>query len=283
MNLRVLRVACVVIAAMIVIAPSTGKAAVTGQTYRFVAHWLDQTWQQNDGPLVTSDVYGEFVVHVWNISQQGGDDVIMYNYKGWALYLNPMYVEVNDSVAFQDNKVYWTLQTFDSDGDNRSESAAFGLHPNYSPYHPGHYLFVNPIWSTHETNWNQAVADTENNSCVDQGTFTHSAADGRFSFSITVSVEETQYEMNGTYTYKLSAQYDDDGVLTSMRYDFSRSMSRANLTIESTTTFRVERVTTPIAPTTGFNLETNIPLMYVALIAPACVIVGLLIGKKVFG
>ncbi|MCF2137123.1 MAG: hypothetical protein K9W43_07735 [Candidatus Thorarchaeota archaeon] len=282
MNKRGSMILCVMLSFIMLLAPITTHAAVPGKTYSFSVHWLEQVYQENNGPVVNSDVTGEFQIHVFNITSTGGNDLIYYNFKGWNFVGIPVYTDHNDSVAFQDNKVYWTLTTFDSNGNNRSETTSLVVSPVPHFTHPGRFLFVNPIWSTHDTNWDQAINDTKFNPTVDQSTFTYSASDGAFSFSFAVNIEDVTEELNGTLTYSLSVSYDSDGVLSQYQFMMHRLLHRANFSSDYTVMNRINRVAS-VGVSSPLNLDASVPVMALAIIVPVSIIVGLLIGKKVFG
>ncbi|MHA1772346.1 MAG: hypothetical protein ACTSYL_06115 [Candidatus Thorarchaeota archaeon] len=282
MNKRGSMILCALLSFILLLAPITAHAAVPGKTYSFSVHWLEQVYQENNGPIVNSDVTGEFQIHVFNITSTGGNDLIYYNYKGWNFALIPQYADHNDSVAFQDNKVYWVLSTLDSNGDNRSESTSLVIFPVPHFGHPGQFIFVNPIWSTHDTNWNQAINDTKFNPTVDQSTFTYSASDGAYSFSFTVNIEDVTEELNGTITFSLTASYDSDGVLSQYQFVQHRLLHRANFSSDYTIINKITRVAS-VGVSSPLNLDATVPVMALAAIIPASIIVGLLIGKKFFG
>ncbi len=272
----------IVLSLLIIMTPMTTNAAVPGQTYSFAVHWLEQTYRENNGPVVNSDVEGELVVHVFNITESGGDDLIYYNYKGWYFALVPVYTDHNDTVAFQDNKVYWSLSTTDTNSNNRSESTSVRIFPEPQHGHPGRFLFVNPIWSTHDTSWNDAVNETKYDPTVDQSTFTYSAENGVFTFAFTVNIEDVAEELNGTLSYSFSATYDSDGVLSQYQLIQHQVLYGANYTSDYTLKNSIVRVSS-VGVSSPLNLDTGVPIMALAAIIPVSIIVGLLIGKKVFG
>lgn len=282
MNRRVILSLCLSLALIVISTPLPSRAAISGNTYNFVTHWLEQSYHENDGPTVNSDVSGEFSIHVWNITRLGGDDLIVYRYQGWEFNLQPYYVDVNSSVAFQNNKVFWELSVTDFDNDSFAEDFNVLIYPYRIRHQPGTYLFVNPIWSTHDTDWNQAVADTQEESAVDQSTFTYSKSDGHFEFSFAINIEDTPNERNGTATYSFSADYDSDGILENLRFELRILLSATDDVLSYSNVFSVSR-TNVIGVGPGLNLDAGVPVMYLAAIVPGSIILGLLIGKKVFG
>ncbi|MGD2073047.1 MAG: hypothetical protein PVG65_06125 [Candidatus Thorarchaeota archaeon] len=196
------------------ITPALVNADIAGNTYHFSAIFYRTTVQANDNPEYVSEIEGQFSIHVYNISQEGGDDVINYNYQGFSwTYDTASYVDFNGSVDFQDQKVYWELNAPDMDGNNRSEQAGIIVYPTGHVHHPGQSFFVNPYWSTHETNWNTAIEDTEN--FTSATLVSQSMSDGTFEFEIEIDMEYPSSNMNGTNTYTFSATYDEDGILSS--------------------------------------------------------------------
>ena len=207
------------------------KADIDGNTYHYSAIFYRTEVQENNNPEYISEITGQFSIHIFNISQVGGDDVINYNYQGYSWTLS--YVDYNGSSDFQDQKVYWELFTMDADGNNRSEQAGITIYPIDAPYAPGRSFFVNPYWGTHETNWNDAVEETEN---INSSTLvSQSIGDGTFEFVIEVAMEYPSLEMNGTNTYSFSAIYDQDGILSSYELMTRYYMFRTNRTYDRTT------------------------------------------------
>lgn len=262
------------------ITPVMVKAQIAGNTYHYSAIFYRTTVQENDNPEYVSEIEGQFSIHVFNISQEGGDDVINYNYQGFNWYYDSAsYVDYNGSADFQDQKVYWELFDIDIDGNNQSEQSWIAVYPISPIPYPGRSFFVNPIWSTHETNWNDAIEATEN---INSSTLvSQSASDGSFEFEIEVAMEDPFSEMNGTNTFTFSAVYDQDGILSSYELKIRYYMFRPNRTTDYTTITSYTR-SGGVGPTVNV-LDIAVPVGYVAIIAPATLVVGLLIGKKLWG
>jgi hypothetical protein len=256
------------------------NADIAGNTYHYGAIFYKNTVQENDNPEYVSEIEGQFSIHVFNISQVGGDDVINYNYQGFSwTYDTASYVDYNGSVDFQEQKVYWTLYTTDIDGNNRSEQTGLTIHPLRPVHHPGQSFFVNPYWSTHETNWNNAIEQTEN---VTSATLvSQSMDDGTFEFEIEFDTEYPGSNLNGTNTYSFSAVYDEDGILSSYEFMTQISMFNINSTYDYTTLTSYSR-TGGVGPTENI-MDVTVPLGYVVLIAPTTLIIGVIIGKKMWG
>ena len=265
---------------LLLFTPLTVNAAIDENTYHYSAMFYKTTVQENDNPEYVSEFQGQFSIHIFNISQVGGDDVINYNYQGFSWYYDTSsYVDYNGSVDFQDQKVYWELYATDIDENNKSEQAGITLYPIGSVHHPGRAFFVNPYWSTHETNWNDAIDETENFTSVTL--VNQQIGDGSFEFEIEVSMEYPYSNLNGTNTYSFSSTYDSDGILSSYELLTRYYMFNENDTYDYTTMTSYTR-TGGVGPAVNV-LDIAIPIGYVAIIAPVTLIVGLVIGKKIWG
>ena len=197
-------------------APRSVSADITGNTYNFRAVWYSQQYRIDNIIVLDEVEQGDFRIHVNNLTPS---DAYEYTYTGlnWNPWIySPYYDEREGSVAFQDNKVYFELNTLDVDEDNLTEDYTMDLDPYFSEYHPGTLFFVNPVWSTHSTDWSSAVEYAEAQRGVTL--VTNSAAEGRFSFRINVGIEYNHsiYNyMSGVATLSFDAVYDKDGVLSS--------------------------------------------------------------------
>jgi hypothetical protein len=253
------------------------KADIAGNTYHYSAIFFRTTIQENDNPEYVSETEGQFSIHVFNISQVGGDDVINYNYQGYSWTYS--YVDYNGSADFQDQKVYWEVFTTDVDGNNRSEAALITIYPINYVYYPGRSFFVNPYWSTHETNWDNAIEQTENDTTVNL--VSQSLGEGTFEFEIEISMEYPDTSSNGTNTYSFSARYDEDGILSSYELTIRYYMYNVNNTSDRSVMTSYTR-TGGVGPSVNI-LDIAVPVGYIAIIAPATLVVGLIIGKKMWG
>ncbi|MHA2005007.1 MAG: hypothetical protein ACXACG_18955 [Candidatus Thorarchaeota archaeon] len=255
------------------------RADVEGKTYYYSATYYQESTQVDNDPEYDYSIKGDFRVYVYNISEVGGDDVINYNYQGYVREgVVQFYVDHNDSVDFQDHKVYWDISTSDTNSNNRSESTGVAVFPQDSWMDWGERLFVNPIWSTHDSDWNDAIADTEadNSSTL----ITESIGDGRFAFQIEVMMEDLADNLNGTRTYTYSSSFDEDGVLLEMSFSEVTSWENENMTLGTTRAY--EYIRTTGLPGGGLNLSMDIPLVVAAGIGVAALIVGLLIGRRLW-
>jgi hypothetical protein len=261
--------------------PQNASAAITGNTYYFAISWLDQTSQIDGGPVFVSSVDGQFAITVLNVTEIGGDDAYVYNYNGFTWLFSPITIDHNDTVQFQDNKVYFDLHTTDSDSNNRSESTSLSLYPGISTSHPGRNIFVNPVWSTHDADWNTAVNEAEAESTV--ASIASSISEGSFSFTIVVDIESEDADygnLTGTETYTFSASYDTDGILSSWSLSARALISNENHTIDSTATQRITR-TSGTGGGLSSDMTTQIAIM--GGVAVVGIIVGVVIGKKYWG
>jgi hypothetical protein len=254
------------------------RADVEGKTFYYSAtHYKESTQVDND-PTYDYSIMGDFRVHVYNVSEVGGNDVINYNYQGYVWWGTLFYVDHNDSVEFQENKVYWTISTSDSNSNNRSESSYVGQQPQASWNDWGEHLFVNPIWSTHDSDWNDAIDDTESDNS--STLISQSIGEGRFAFQIEVSMEDLSLNLNGTRTYTYSSSFDEDGVLLEMSFSEVTNWENENTTIDITETYELVRTTG--LPGGGLNLSMEVPLVVAAGIGVVTLIVGLLIGRRLW-
>lgn len=254
------------------------RADVEGEIYYYSATYYQESTQVDNDPSYGYSIKGDFRVYVYNISEVGGEDVINYNYQGYVWWGGLFYVDHNDSVAFQDQKVYWDLSTSDSNSNNRSESSNVDTYPQDSWMDWGEDLFVNPIWSTHESDWNDAIEDTESDNS--STLISQSIGDGRFSFQIEVLMENLAENLNGTRTYTYSSSFDEDGVLLDLSYTEFTRWENENTTIDMTEKYDLLRTAGP--PGGGLNLSMDVPLVVTAGIGVVTLIVGLLIGRRLW-
>jgi hypothetical protein len=256
------------------------RADVEGKNYYYSATYYQESTQMDNDPTYDYSIKGDFMVYVYNISEVGGDDVINYNYQGYVWWGVLFYVNHNDSVDFQDQKVYWTISTSDSNSNNRSENLNQNIipQPQENWFDWGGHLFVNPIWSTHESDWNNAIAITEadNSSTL----ISQSIGEGRFAFRVEVLMEDLGANLNGTRTYTYSSNFDEDGVLFELSYTEFTSWENENTTIDITESYSLTRTTG--FPGGGLNLDMDVPLIAAAGIGVIALIVGLLIGRRLW-
>ncbi|MFW9843781.1 MAG: hypothetical protein ACFFEV_04330 [Candidatus Thorarchaeota archaeon] len=257
--------------------PHSVSADITGNTYNFSAVWLEQSYQVDNAIVLDEILQGSFSVNVYNITPS---DWYEYTFTGMNYHpygFSPYYDEQNGSVAFQDNKVYFNLDTVDADADNLTETYGLVMYPYFSEHHPGSMFFVNPVWSTHNTDWNTAVDDAEAQDGVTA--VTESAGEGSFSFQITLGIEynHTEYNyMSGTMTINFDTTYDVDGVLSTWSLQHVRFASNENHTVIHTQSQRFSRGAGVGA--VDSTLTTTLAVAGVAGIG--CLIVGVIIGKK---
>ncbi|MHA2602795.1 MAG: hypothetical protein AM324_011780 [Candidatus Thorarchaeota archaeon SMTZ1-83] len=254
------------------------RADVEGQTYYYSVTYYQESTRVDNNPEFDYTIKGEFMVYVYNVSEVGGNDVINYNYRGYVWWGSLFYVNHNESVEFQDNKVYWTIYTTDVDSNNRSESSSVVPQPQESWNDWGEYLFVNPIWSTHDTDWNDAIADTaaDNSSTL----ISHSIGNGRFAFRIEVLMENLAENLNGTRTFTYSSSFDEDGVLLEMSRSEATIWENENTTIAITE--RYELIRTSGLSGGGLNLSLDVPLTVAAGIGIGALVIGLIIGRRLW-
>jgi hypothetical protein len=254
------------------------RAEVEGNTYYYSATYYQESTQVDNDPSYDYSIKGNFRVYVYNVSEVGGEDVINYNYQGYVWWGGLFYVDHNDSVDFQNQKVYWDLSTSDSNSNNRSESSDVATYPQDSWMDWGEHLFVNPIWSTHESDWNDAIEDTEAD--TSSTLISQSIGGGRFSFQIEVLMENLAENLNGTRTYTYSSSFDEDGVLLDLSYTEFTGWENENTTIDITEKYDLMRTTG--LPGGGLNLSMDVPLVVAAGIGVVTLIVGLLIGRRLW-
>ncbi|MHA2043139.1 MAG: hypothetical protein ACW99G_00010 [Candidatus Thorarchaeota archaeon] len=228
--------------------PRFVSADITGNVYDFSAVWFEQVYQVDSA-------------HPF----------------GFA----PYYDEHNGTIAFQDSKVYFDLDTTDADANNLTEDYDLDMYPYFSTFSPGSMFFVNPVWSTHNTDWNTAVDDAEILPSVTS--ITESTGEGSFSFQIVMGIEQDHPDYNnmtGTATITFNAVYDTDGVLSTWSLQQLRSSSNENHTIVHTLRQSFARGAGAAA------LGDPSPAITLALVGGASVagiIVGVVIGKKYWG
>ncbi len=260
--------------------PRSVSADITGNTYNFHAVWLEQTYQVDNAIVLDEIVQGDFSVNVYNITPS---DSYEYTFTGMNYHpfgFSPYYDERNGSVAFQDSKVYFGLDTTDIDANNLTEIYDLDMYPYFTEHHPGSMFFVNPVWSTHNADWNNAVDDAETQLGVTS--VTESAGEGSFSFQIIMGIEynHTEYNyMSGTMTITFSTAFDADGVLSTWSLQLLRSASNENHTIVHTQNQRFTRGAR--VGELDSTLSTTLALVGVAGVGG--LIAGAIIGKKYLG
>lgn len=256
--------------------PRSVSADITGNVYSFSAVWFDQSYQVDNAIILDETVQGDFSISIYNITPT---DSYEYTFTGLNYHpygFSPYYDEHNGSVAFQDNKVFFDLDTIDADEDDLAENYDLDMFPYFSEHHPGSMFFVNPVWSTHNTDWTTAVDDAENQLGVTG--VTESANEGSFSFQIAIGIEynHTDYDyMNGTLAISFNAAYDTDGVLSTWSLQHVTSSSNENHTIVHTINQSFAR---GAGAGTDSTLSTTLALVGVAGVGG--LIVGIVIGKK---
>jgi hypothetical protein len=258
------------------VSPQTASAAITGNVYNFSAVWFDQTYQVDNELVLDETIQGNFQIRINNLTPS---DYYEYTFTGlnWNYWsFSPYYDEYDGSIAFQDNKVYFDLDTSDADEDDLIEDYDFDIYPYFSEHHPGTMFFVNPVWSTHDTDWNAAVVDADNQLGVTS--HTESASGGIFSFRVTMGFEHnhTDYDyMSGFLTITFNAAYDNDGVLSTYSLESATSTSNENHTI-------IHNVKQSFARGAGAPLDPSVgtTLLLVGAAGVGCLVIGVVIGKK---
>jgi hypothetical protein len=251
-------------------------AAVVDSTYSFTVTSTTLSTRDSTGPRFESSNVGQFQVTVYNVTPS---DRYEYNYYGYSMF-SSYPVDRNDSVDFQDNKVSFDLFISDSNDNNRSESASIRFYP-YAPGNPGRDIFVNPTWSTHETDWSDAIVDAEDDPTV--ASVVESAGNGQFSLDLvvniesTVSVGSTLQSANGTMTFVYDSSHDEDGVLSSHTLTTRTHLQNENYTSDYTTTLSIVRGAPgglPPDPALGTTL------VMAGGAAVAGLVIGVIVGRK---
>lgn len=229
--------------------PQMASASIIGNVYTFRITWMDMEYSRDSGVVYSAESSGEFSITVFNATTEGGDDVYHYTYHGFTWLMTPYPILTNETVEFQENKVYFALSTTDADADNRSESVGLTIYPQAPFSHPGRNMFVNPTWTTHSSGWNEAVEDIEDNPTV--SSVTDDISEGSFSLSFEVSMEgtidvgEESQQANGTMAYTFLATYDEDGIVSSWALTSQRTLTNENSTQFMKTGSRIERIGAP--------------------------------------
>ncbi len=256
--------------------PKSVSAAITGNTYNFSAIWFDQNYQVDNANILDESKHGNFQIHITNLTPS---DYYEYTYTGlnwnhWSY--SPYYDEDNGSIAFQDNKVHFDLDTVDADENDLIEYYDFQTYPYFSEHHPGSMFFVNPVWSTHDTDWTSSVDDADTQLGVTD--ITQSTGEGDFSFRVTMGIEDnhTEYDyMSGTLIITFSAAYDADGVLSTWSVRHVTSLSNDDHTTIRTVSQSFSRgAGAPLDPSIGTTL------ILVGVAGIGCLVIGVAIGRK---
>ncbi|UCE09152.1 MAG: hypothetical protein JSW61_09225 [Candidatus Thorarchaeota archaeon] len=254
----------------------SADAAVVDSIYSFTVTFTTQSTRDATGPRAESSSVGQFQIQVYNVTPS---DRYEYNYYGYSMFLS-FPVDRNDTVDFQDNKVSFDLFISNSDDDDRAESASIRFYP-YAPGNPGRDIFVNPTWSTHETDWNDAVSDAEDESTV--ASLVESVSNGQFSLDLVVDIESTvsvgtsSQAANGTITFDYDSFYDEDGVLSSHTLTTRTHLQNENYTSDYTTTLSIVRGGAgglPPDPALGTTL------VIAGGAAVAGLVIGVIVGRK---
>jgi hypothetical protein len=263
---------------LLALAPRSVSADITGNVYNFGATWYDQTYQVDNAIIQQETHQGSLQITVNNITPS---DAYEYTYTGFNHHdygSAPYYDEQNDSIDFQENKVYFSFESEDTDGNDLAESIELHIHPDFNNHHPGHFFFVNPVWSTQTTDWNSGVTEVENADAIQQ--FTESAGEGSFSFLIVVGIEYEHLEygnLTGTVTITFNAAYDADGVLSSWSLQNVNSAQNENHTVILTVSETYARGSTVGAVIPS---DMSVVLGVAGVTTVAGIIVGALIGKR---
>ncbi len=258
--------------------PQFVSADITGNVYSFSAVWFDQSYQVDNAIVLDETVQGDFRVSIYNITPS---DSYEYTFTGLNYHpfgFAPYYDEHNGSIAFQDNKVYFDLDTTDADANNLTEDYDLDLYPYFSEHQPGNMFFVNPVWSTHNVDWTTAVDETETQPSVTS--ITESTGEGSFSLQIVMGIEfdHADYNyMNGTMTISFSAVYDTDGVLSTWSLQQVRSALNENHSVVHTLRQSFAR---GAGASALFDPSPGITLALVGGASVVGLIVGAVIAKK---
>ncbi len=257
--------------------PRSVSADITGNIYDFSATWYDLRYQVDNAIVLEETQQGSFSINVYNITP---GDLYEYAFTGMNYHpygFSPYYDEYNGTVDFQENKVYFALDTTDADENGLAESFDLNMYPYFSEHHPGSMFFVNPVWSTHTSDWNTAISDAE--ALLGVTSVTDSIGEGSFSFDIAMGIEydHSVYDyMNGTLSISFNADYDTDGVLSSWSLRQITTSSNENHTISQTVSQSFTRGVGPII--SGPEISTTLVLVGVAGVGG--LILGVVIGRK---
>ncbi|MFW9920296.1 MAG: hypothetical protein ACFFED_11895 [Candidatus Thorarchaeota archaeon] len=257
--------------------PRSVSAEITGNIYDFSAVWFNQIYQVDNAIVLDEIQQGSFRINVYNITPS---DLYEYAFTGMNYHpygFSPYYDEYNGTVDFQENKVYFDLDTTDVDEDDLAENYDLDMYPYFTEHHPGSMFFVNPVWSTHNTDWNTAVDDAE--ALPGVTSITESNSDGSFSFDIMIGIEYNHSDYNymtGTQSLTFNTNYDTDGVLSSWSLRQVTTSSNENHSIILTVSQSFTRGGGIIAGDP--SMSTTIVLVGVAGIGG--LILGIVVGKK---
>ncbi|MFX1560751.1 MAG: hypothetical protein ACFFBL_09200 [Promethearchaeota archaeon] len=261
--------------------PRSVSADITGKIYNFSAVWFDQKYQVDNAIVLDETIQGNFQIQIVNITPS---DLYQYTFRGFNYYpwsFAPHYDEFEGFIDFQDNKVSFDLNSIDFDANNLTEGYFLDMSPYFIGSHPGTMFFVNPVWSTHNTDWTIAVEDAETQPGLIS--LTESATEGSFSFQIRMGFEQNHSDYNymtGEVTLTFNAAYDNDGVLSSWSLQQVRSRSNENHTV-------IDTVSQSFARGTGAGALLQPSLIPALAIAGGLgvggLILGVAIGRKYWG
>ncbi len=283
MKRRTSLLSTLILVAFIGFAPMIVHADITGNTYYFSATWNEKTSQVDSGPVYKSTVTGQFSINIYNITPS---DLYEYSFKGQNYIhhqYSPYYDEQNDTVDFQDNRVYFDVVTTDSDNDSRSEVTGFVVYPYFTHHLPGNMFFVNPVWSLHNTEWNDGISAAEDDDTV--SSVSGSASEGIFSADIVVDIEMGSSllgNLTGTLSIEFDASYDQDGVLSTWSVVRISDLSNEEHSIIETEIQRFSR-TSSAGSGVVFDSTTTTAIGLVGVAAVGGIVLGVLIGKKYWG
>ena len=238
---RTLLAPFLVIALFLAFTPQPVSADITGNHYFFAATWENYERTIDNELIYQHSIDGTFEITIYNLTSS---DDYEYNYNGFNYaYGYPYDADFNDSVDFLDNRVHFYLEPYDIDGNNVSNGYYLYMYPAFHSHSPGHMLFINPTWETHNADWNDGVENATGYSSVTS--ITSGAGDGTFSFNIVMNVETIDFvhgNMTGTTTLDFDASYDDDGVLSDWELTRTTSIQNENHTINNVDLERYTRV-----------------------------------------
>ncbi|MGY5874595.1 MAG: hypothetical protein RTU30_02505 [Candidatus Thorarchaeota archaeon] len=259
----------------------TVQATVEGKTYYFTTS-SSETYEENGVSLYKIQQDAWFKIVALNVTRE----LVYYDFEGFH-YTEGAEVEyrLGVDVNFQDNLVHFDLYTDDPDNDSLSGFPYLTVNPSDSHHEPGGYVFVNPTFDSHDTDWQQAIDDVEEQSSVSQSTF-NAPGDGTFSFSIAVDIEAIDYiddtaeNATGVRRFDFSAVYDADGVLNTLLLTATTMLNNENFTSRFISARSVTRTS---GPSLGGGVALDTTLVAVGIAIPVSLLIGALIGRKVWG
>ncbi len=249
--------------------------------------FYQRTTQENHGDIFASNLRTNCRITILEEIIQGSHySVNFQGYVGYDYYLTNVFLNTNSSVNTSNNIMSFELNTYDPDGNNRSQPFNIENTPSSYPISECNIFLVNPNWNAHTPTWALSVENMQQNWCVNcalSTAFTNGM--GKFQYSIVVNVEDSltiagnSQDFNGTTTFSFISSYDTDGVLIQYSYETSTYYYEDNNALKLTSLVTYTRVTTIPLITSIYPFVLS-QLILTAIVLVIGVSIGFWVGKR---